>query len=227
MIAIADDVAPCATSDSPREALHQMQLQLNIVEDKGTQHHIKFGTSKCKLLIAARPGKLKAVETLLDEEPGILTFYGHPVHQVKDSYIHIGVPQSPRNQSTNSVEYRITKGQNMGYKLQDSTKNSIQGVSPLSNRKMFLSYHQPSFLYGLDTMPINLNDMNKLEIKYRKVLKCMMSMPECTPSALVYLTIGILPAEAQRDLESPRPAGNGGSRDPACPDAKQSQLGLL
>ena len=50
-------------------------------------------------------------------------------------------------------------------------------------------------------MPINSNDMNKLEIKYRKVLKCMMSLPDCTPSALVYLTIGILPAEAQRDLE--------------------------
>ena len=50
-------------------------------------------------------------------------------------------------------------------------------------------------------MPININDMSKLEIKYRKVLKCMMSMPDCTPSALVYLAIGILPAEAQRDLE--------------------------
>ena len=56
-------------------------------------------------------------------------------------------------------------------------------------------------------MSININDMSKLEIKYRKVLKCMMSMPDCTPSALVYLAIGILPAEAQRDLEILSPLG--------------------
>ena len=201
VIAIADDVAPCATGDDPRDALHKMQLLLNVVEDQGTQHHMEFGTDKCKLLIAARPGKLKAVETILNNEPGVLTFYGHPVKQVDEPYIHIGVPQSPRNQSSSSVEYRITKGQNMYYKLQDSTKNSICGVSPLSNRKMFLSYHQPSYIYGLDTMHVNKTDMAKMEIKYRKVLKNMMALPECVASPLVYLSIGVLPATAQRDLE--------------------------
>ena len=89
----------------------------------------------------------------------------------------------------------------MTYKLQSSTRNTLCGVSPLSNRKMFLSYHQPSFLYGLDTMPINTTDMARLETKYRKVLKNMLSMPDCVSSALVYLTMGVLPASAQRDLE--------------------------
>ena len=37
VIAIADDVAPCATANSPREALHRMQLLLNIVEDREVQ----------------------------------------------------------------------------------------------------------------------------------------------------------------------------------------------
>ena len=50
----------------------------------------------------------------------------------------------------------------MYYKLQDSTKNSICGVSLLSNRKMFLSYHQPSYIYGLDTMHVNKTDMAKM-----------------------------------------------------------------
>ena len=70
VIAIADDVAPCATGDDPRDALHKMQLLLNVVENQGTQHHMEFGTDKCKLLIAARPVKLKAVETILNDEPG-------------------------------------------------------------------------------------------------------------------------------------------------------------
>ena len=66
---------------------------------------------------------------------------------------------------------------------------------------MFLSYHQPSFLYGLDTVPINTTVMATLETKYRKVLKNMLSMPDCVASALVYLTMGVLPATAQRHLE--------------------------
>ena len=43
--------------------------------------------------------------------------------------------------------------------------------------------------------------MAKLETKYRSVLKHMMSMPDCVSSPMVYLTIGVLPAIAQRDLE--------------------------
>ena len=138
---------------------------------------------------------------MLNDESGILTFYDKPVIQVDDFYVHIGVPQSPRNQSKNAVEYCITKGEKMTYKLQSSKQNSLSGISPLSNRKMFISYHQPSFLYGLDTMHLNATDLIKLECKYRKVLKNMMSMPGCVSSPLAYLSTGILPATAQLDLE--------------------------
>ena len=99
------------------------------------------------------------------------------------------------------VDYWITKSQDVSYKLQGATKNAISGISPLSNRKMFMSYHQPTFLYGTETMPLNLGDIERLEIKYRKTLKCMLSVPDCTPSAAVYLCMGVLPAAAQRDVE--------------------------
>ena len=200
-VAVADDVAPCATADHPRDAIHQMQILLNIVEDHGTQLKMKFGTDKCKLLISGRNMKTKALSAILEAEPGILTFYGYPVNVVDEHYVHIGVPQAPKNQSKVIVDYRITKSQDISYKLQCATKNSVSGISPLSNRKMFMSYHQPSFLYGTDTMAINLGDIERLETKYRKTLKCMLSLPDCTSSAAVYLCIGVLPAAAQRDVE--------------------------
>ena len=153
-VAVADDVAPCATASHPRDATHQMQLLLNIVEDQGTQLHMKFGADKCKLLVSGRPNKIKAVTALLKDEPEVLTFYGTPVKLVEDYYVHIGVPQAPQKQSEVMVDYRIARGQDMSYKLQGSRKNSMSGVSPLSNRKMFLSYHQPSFLYGTETKVI-------------------------------------------------------------------------
>ena len=91
-VAVADDVAPCATAANPRDALHQMQYLLNIVEDHGTQLHMKFGQDKCKLLISARPKQIKNVQALLQSEPELLTFYGSPVQTVDESYVHIGVP---------------------------------------------------------------------------------------------------------------------------------------
>ena len=66
---------------------------------------------------------------------------------------------------------------------------------------MFLSYYQPSFLYGTDTMTLNQGDIDCLEIKYRKTLKCLLSLPDCTVSAAVYLCMGVLPAQAQRDVD--------------------------
>jgi hypothetical protein len=109
VVAVADDVAPTTTADTPREAIHKMQLLLNIVEAHGTQLHMKFGVEKCKLLISARPKKIKKVENLLESEPNLLTFYGKSVSLVEDSYQHICVPQCPRNQSKTVTDQRISK----------------------------------------------------------------------------------------------------------------------
>ena len=66
---------------------------------------------------------------------------------------------------------------------------------------MFLSYHQPSFLYRTDTVPLNLTDMARLGTTYRGVIKKMLAVTDYTASCAVYLTSGIFPAEAQRDLD--------------------------
>ena len=58
-VTVADDVAPTVTGDSPREALHKMQILLNIVEAHGEQLFMSFGIEKCKLLISGRPKILK------------------------------------------------------------------------------------------------------------------------------------------------------------------------
>ena len=135
-VTVADDVAPCATAEHPRDALHNMQHLLNVVEDHGTQLHMRFGKEKCKLLISARPKMVKHVEGMLNDEPGLLTFFGFPVQPVEDFYVHIGVPQAPRNQSRVLTDYRIAKATDISYLLQGTTKNSLSGISPLSNRKI-------------------------------------------------------------------------------------------
>ena len=160
-----------------------------------------FGVDKCKLLISGRPRKIQALEALLQAEPELLTFYGKPVSTVEEFYVHIGVPQAPKNQSQIAAKYRISKGNEISYSLQESTRNSLAGISPISSRKMFICYHQPSFIYGLDTLNMNKTDIDNLERNYRKIIKKFLCLPENTPSVTVYLTFGVLPLEAQRDLE--------------------------
>ena len=48
---------------------------------------------------------------------------------------------------------------------------------------------------------MNEGDVERLKVKYRKILKCMLALPDCTSSAAVYFSIGVLPASAQRDVE--------------------------
>ena len=43
--------------------------------------------------------------------------------------------------------------------------------------------------------------MAKVEVRYRQTLKNMLPLPDCVSTPLVYLSIGVLPATAQRDLD--------------------------
>ena len=88
---------------------------------------------------------------------------------------------------------------------------------------MFLCYHQPGFTYGLDTLSLNKGDIDTMERNCRSILKKFMCMPENTPSAAVYLTIGVLPFEAQRVIEILGLLG----QIAVCPSDQQSVITLL
>ena len=48
-----------------------------------------------------------------------------PINQVKDYYVHIGVPQAQSNQSKIIVDNRIAKSQDTTYKLQGATTHFL------------------------------------------------------------------------------------------------------
>ena len=69
---------------------------------------------------------------------------------------------------------------------------------------MFLSYHQPSFMHRL-------------------ILKKFMCLPQGIPYASVYLILGVLPFEAQRDIEIPGLFG----QISICPSDQQNVRDLI
>ena len=50
-------------------------------------------------------------------------------------------------------------------------------------------------------MEINKTDLARLEINFRNMLKKMMTLSDNVASPAVYLSCGVLPVEAQRDIE--------------------------
>ena len=89
----------------------------------------------------------------------------------------------------------------MVYLHQASTKSALSGVNLTSNRNIILCYDLPTFIYGLDTIAVNLTDLDRLEIKFRSVLRNMQSLPSSVSVPAIYLCMGILPAVAYRDIE--------------------------
>ena len=89
----------------------------------------------------------------------------------------LGVVQAPVNQSKLAVDYRLAKAMEMVYLHQGSTRSALAGVSPVSNRNIIKCYDLPTFIYGLDTIPVNKTDLDRLETKFRSVLRKIQSLP--------------------------------------------------
>ena len=122
-----------------------------------------------------------------------------------DFYQHIGLPPGPKKpikshcRSKNKQIYK-----HLLYAARLYKKNSIIGVNPVSNRKMFFSYIHPVFLYGTETMEINKTDLARLETSFRSLLKKMMSLSKNVSSPAVYPSWCVFPAvtEGHRDTVS-------------------------
>ena len=111
------------------------------------------------------------------------------LHQFLDAVSAFDKCEHPQKEKTSHICCNIQQ------------QNALKGISPVSDRKMFISYFQPSFLYGLDTVGINNGDIECLLTSYRSVIKHMLAVPNNKPSCTICLTAGMFPAEAQRDLD--------------------------
>ena len=53
----------------------------------------------------------------------------------------------------------------------------------------------------MDCIPVNKTDLDRLETKFRKILRNIQSLPDVVATPAIYLCIGQLPAIAERDIE--------------------------
>ena len=66
---------------------------------------------------------------------------------------------------------------------------------------LYKIYVIPRVLYGLEALNLSKPNVNTLEKFQRKVLKCLMGIPERTATAALYIISGLLPIDAQLDIK--------------------------
>ena len=118
-----------------------------------------------------------------------------------DSYTHIGVTRH-NNQSTNltiAVDEAIQTARKTAYSLMGAGFHGVNGLNPTIGLQLWEIYIKPRLLYGLECLMLRKQDMQKLNQYQRKVLKCIMHLPERTANAGVYILSGQLPIEADID----------------------------
>ena len=122
-----------------------------------------------------------------------------------DSYTHIGVTRH-NNQSTNLtivVDEAIQTARKTAYSLMGMGFNWVNGLNPTIGLQLWEIYIKPRLLYGLECLMLRKQDMQKLKQYQRKVLKCIMHLPERTVNAGVYILSGQLSIEADIDKKYP------------------------
>ena len=74
------------------------------------------------------------------------------------------------------------------------------GISPHATRKIIVAYILPRLLYGLEALIINKTDIANLDRAYKRLLKSLTALREGTADEVVFILLGLLPAEAELHL---------------------------
>ena len=123
------------------------------------------------------------------------------VVETVESYTHIGVIRhsKPSTNLSLAIEEAIKTARKTAYSLMGAGFHGMNGINPTVGLQLWEVYVKPRLLYGLECLMLRKQDHQKLNQYQRKVLKCIMHLPERTANSGVYLLSGQLPIEA--DIE--------------------------
>jgi hypothetical protein len=161
--AYADDVSIFAAT------VPGLQQLINTCSDYCLKWRFKFGIKKSQCLIP------DYYVNICDKEP---TFYlgNNQIHNA-DSIDILGVTFTAKTDFNQHVNNRITKCRNSSFSLSD-VGMCYPGVMSDTKSYLFRSVCQPTLLYGLDAVNININMMKKLENTQGGIMKRVCGIPK-------------------------------------------------
>ncbi|XP_063436501.1 uncharacterized protein LOC134717932 [Mytilus trossulus] len=173
----ADDIMLCATSEQ------DASTQLCIIESCTKNDRVKINSKKTEILLINKKSKEFNLELFNEKISEKLTIK------------HLGIERQDRN-SPNVVN-RISTARATMYSLVGAGLHGINGVNPLISYKLWRTFVIPRMLYGFEILNFNKADILKLENFQKNTFKHLLSLPQRTADAAIYILLG---AEAIEQL---------------------------
>ena len=173
----ADDVA-LVVSDGC-----QAQAMLNVSYAYSKEHKYDIHPVKTTATVMYEPRENKVnADWHLGEDP---------LRNV-DEFEHLGLLWR-KGKTSPDIEEIISGVRRRSYMLMSAGLHGQNGLSPFVSLKIIKIYILPKLLTGLDGAILSENDVERLEMYHRKLLRVIQGLPENTASCAVYLMAGTIP----------------------------------
>ncbi|VDI51816.1 Hypothetical predicted protein [Mytilus galloprovincialis] len=112
-----------------------------------------------------------------------------------ESAVHLGIERDSTSKSGSKevICKRVITARKTAYSLMGAGLHGLNGVNPHVSAHLIQIYVIPRLLYGLDVINISRNDMEKLEVYHRKLIKQIQHLPIRTANSASLLLLGRIP----------------------------------
>jgi hypothetical protein len=176
---------------------NDLQIQLHVAYDFSTTERYIIHPAKTKIQVV-RPGKKP---TQVDDSH--IWHLGDTTVKASECCTHLGIDRYQNCiVSDKFIDDRIQLGRKTAYLLMGAGFHGVNGLSPVTTRKMLDQYVNSRMLYGLEALTITAKQREKLELFFRGLLKQLQSLPQRTANTAAYTLMGIPPIEATLDIRT-------------------------
>ena len=148
-------------------------------------YKLTVNTSKTKIMVFSR-GKVKRFPTFT---------FGNNIIEVVSDYVYLGVKMNYNNNFAKAIRKQLDQGRKAQFSMLVKARKLDLPID--IQCKLFDSLVSPVLLYGCEIW--GYQDIEMLEIFYRKFLKKILSLRPSTPSCMIYGEVGKLPIQVSVD----------------------------
>lgn len=188
--ACADDVSLC--TDNITDA----QILTNIATDYSNTERYELQVLK-SVLLKVEPSTRSKVT---DDPPIIIN--GNNIKTV-ESAVHLGITRSTSKEKTltETIHANVKKARRTCYSLMSAGFHGHNGLNPETTLHLTRIYVLPTLLYGLEILVPKGKHLQILDNYLKSLLKQQLHLPKSTADPVIFILSGLLPVEAQLDIQ--------------------------
>ena len=178
----ADDIALLSSTHL------ELQAMAHTAADEASIQRYQYSSSKSKVMLTGKADPKPIEMNTRTVEYSILES-------------HLGIKRTNDTKTNEAVQDRIKAAQRSAYALLGAGMYGMQGLHPKTTLKLIMSYIIPTLTYGLEVLSITSQNLQKLEVFFRNLLRRTQNLPKETASCALHILTGTTPIEAYIDSQ--------------------------